>query len=289
LDLRAAAKPLNDQREMNLADLFTEEDYRFQMALRRGSPAEFFQPSANHLSLIAERKRWLASEPLTYSALVPEGKVLLDECIGLAAEWQSVSAEEHGQLTQVQALRERCTRVGEIWEPDFLLLRPDQTRRFQLVGGCVCFPSSWSLAGKIGCGLESIHGPAPGLNAALGRSIDSLLAKLEPGTSWFRHNWGLSRSRELNQHPSRALPRLDTEVKSEEVWLRVEHQALVALPQTGGILFGIRIAMHSLSEVKQNAVVTERLCRALRTMPDNVAAYKGLATARRRVIELLCE
>jgi hypothetical protein len=69
--------------------------------------------------------------------------------------------------------------------------------------------------------------------------------------------------------------------------VRVEHQALVALPQSGGILFGIRLANHSLNEVKADSVAAARLMRALETMPEEVAAYKGIASARERLVEML--
>jgi hypothetical protein len=272
---------------MNLSELFADEDYRFHMGLRRGSAAEFFRPTVQHDALVEERSHWLHAEPQTYSAFLPESEALLDECFWLARDWEGITTEQHASLVTIRETQERGRRLGEIWEPDFLLLRPDAAERFQLVGGCVCFPSSWSLAEKMGHPLEFIHGPVPGLNAQLGRSIDSFLAKLAPGTAWLRHNWGLSRSPELNQHPSRPLPRLEDSVALSEVWLRVERQALVALPASGGVLFGIRISMHSLVEVKKDATVAERLARALRTMPTEVAAYKGLTTARERVADLL--
>ena len=274
---------------MNLSELFADEDYRFHLGLRRGSPSEFFQPTAEHASLIAERQHWLKSKPSTCSALLPPGEALLDECLALAREWQTISPEQNKQLAALASPPERCLRLGEIWEPDFLLLQADASTEFQLVGGCVCFPSSWSLAEKLGRSLDFIHGPVPGLNAQLGRSIDLFLNKLAPGPAWLRHNWGLSRSPELNQHPSRALPRLDESVALSEVWLRVEHQALITLPRSRGVLFGIRIARHPLIEVKQDPAVAARLIHALRTMPDAVAAYKGLATARSRVMDLLVE
>ncbi|MEY4090242.1 MAG: hypothetical protein RJB55_2513, partial [Verrucomicrobiota bacterium] len=44
----------------------------------------------------------------------------------------------------------------------------------------LCFPTSWSLEEKIGRGLEEIHGPVPGLNAALGPSIHQVLGRHTP-------------------------------------------------------------------------------------------------------------
>jgi len=272
---------------MNFSELFPDEDYRFHMALQRGSPEDFFRPTAAQKSILDERRHWLRTEPHDYHALLPEGASLLDECLDLARDWQSVAAEHHHQITDAADPQERCRQLAEIWEPDFLLLRADSEGKFRLLGGCVCFPSSWSLAEKIGQPIHFIHGPVPGLNAQLGRSIDSFLAKLVPGQAWLRHNWGLSRSPELNQHPARALPRLDASVSLDQTWLRVEHQLLVALPRSEGVLFAIRIAMHPLAEVTRAPEIATNLARALRTMPEPVTTYKGLGTARERLVELL--
>lgn len=269
---------------MTLSHLFPDGDYRFQLGLRRGSPEEFFRPA--NPELLRERERWLKESPTLYSALLPEGEALLAECRELAEQWGSLPGESQTKGEAAPAFPEdRCRRLGKLWEPDFLLVKSDSG--FPLLGGCVCFPSSWSLEGKPGRPLSGIHAPVPGLNAAQGRGIEAVLGKMTPGGALFRHNWGLSRSGELNQHPSRELPRLDAAVSLAEVWLRVEHQALVALPRSGGILFGIRIAMHPLTEVKSDSGASSRLARALRSMPEDVAAYKGLSAARGRLAALL--
>jgi hypothetical protein len=143
------------------------------------------------------------------------------------------------------------------------------------------------LEEKIGRPIEVIHGVVPGLNGQIGAQINAFLSRLKPGIAWERSNWGLAASPELNQHPARPLPRLESAVAIERIWLRVEHQALVALPRSGGILFGIRVAVHPLSAVKADATACQRLVRALTTMPPDVAAYKGLATARSGIVSLL--
>ena len=75
-------------------------------------------------------------------------------------------------------------------EPDILFLVPsDESGEFRLVAGCVCFPSSWRLAEKLGKPLTAIHGPVPGLNEQLGAPITQFLRRLEPGIAWRRENW----------------------------------------------------------------------------------------------------
>ena len=49
----------------------------------------------------------------------------------------------------------------------------------------------------------------------------------------------LTPSLELNQHQPFDLPKLRAEVDLASVWFRVERQALVVLPETGEILFGM--------------------------------------------------
>ncbi len=257
------------------------------MALRRGTPQAFFGRSPANQALLAERQRWLRSEPQTYSASLPESSALVETCIALAHEWEAISEKQSAGLITLADTTQRCAELGKLWEPDFLLLQSDGRGPFRALAGCVCFPSSWSLTEKMGKPLEFIHGVVPSLNTQLGAPMQTFLSRLTPDVTWLRHNWGLSRSPELNQHPHRHLPRLDGAVDVENVWLRVEHQALVALPRCGGVLFGIRVSMHSLIEVRNDSAASAKLARALGTMPADIAAYKGLAAARQRIIEML--
>ena len=267
---------------MTLAEIFPDEDYKFSLRFGRGEPAEFFKPTARNAEVLAERKHWLRSAPQIHAALLPAGEALLDETIQQARTWNGFALPD-----AAKSPGEKLLALGEFWEPDFLLLKCDADGEVRLHGGCICFPSSWQLSEKIGEPIEFIHGPVPGLTASIGPAIHKFLAGLKPGVAWLRHNWGLSRSAGLNQHPDRALPHLDATVSAEEVWLRIEHQALIALPKSGGILFGIRIAVHPLAEIKTDALATKRLAHALETMPEEMARYKNLATARGRIVELL--
>jgi len=265
-----------------LANLFPDDDYKFQLRFERGEPVEFFSATVDGARLLAERRHWLRSEPQTYAALLAAGEPLLEEAIQLAGSWNGFVLP-----SDAKSPWEKCLALGQFWEPDYLLLKSDADGEIRLYGGCLCFPSSWRLADKIGQPIELIHAPVPGLNTAIGAGIHKFLAGLKPGAAWLRHNWGFARSPELNHHPGRGLPRLDAGVSESEVWLRVEHQALVALPESQGILFGIRVVNHSLAEVKVDALAAARLRRALETMPDEMARYKGLSNARRRILEFL--
>lgn len=125
------------------------------------------------------------------------------------------------------------------------------------------------------------------LNENLGSRIDKFLANLEPGKAWERSNWGLSRSPELNQHPTRDIPRLTPPFADDEAWICIEDQVLYKLPQTRALLFGIRLVNVSLAELKKFPEAQAGLYRAIATMPEDVAEYKNVTESRRHLLELL--
>ena len=259
------------------------------MQFGRGTFAEFYGATAEHEEILRERKGWLDAAQERYLVSVAEAGPLVSEAGEMAVEsgtiktnpppWPSPRSAGRGDV------RQGARWLGENWEPDYLLLtREDGVIR--LVCGCVCFPSSWAVEEKIGKPIDQIHEIVPGLNSGIGRQIQIFLERLKPGVTWTRSNWGLSRSAERNQHPARKLPRLDASVGVDEVFFRVEEQSLVALPKTNGILFGIRIKVTPLRDFI-GTLAAEKLKVALETMPDGMAQYKGIASARGRVIQLL--
>lgn len=254
----------------DLADLFPAEDFRFHLTLRRGELGAFFAPTSEGAVILRERGRWLTEAPARHAAIHPEGAALLAEFAALVGLDPAID---------VQA-------AGARLEPDFLLLAPDAGGLFRLRAGALCFPTMWALDEKMGHTLEEIHGVVPGLNPALGGPLNLFLTRLKPGPAYLRANWGLAATAELNLHPSLGLPRLASPLDPERVWLRVEHQALAALPATGGVVFGIRVTLHPLSAVLDDAGLRAGFRRALATMPEALVAYKGLAAVRPDLLAL---
>jgi hypothetical protein len=258
-----------------LAALFPGGPYRFHLTLRRGEPRDFFGPQDPSGRLRRERTKWLAENPGRYAALQPEGEPLLAEAAELG--------EQAWGLPRVASVQE----LGAAWEPDALLLSPDPMGAFRLRGGALCFPTGWALEEKIGHPLDFIHGGVPGLNAALAPPIHQFLSRLKPGAAFYRDNWGIVATDELNLHPARNLPAPALPVMLEHLWLRIEYQALVALPRTRGVLFGIRIALHRFDDIARDPAAAAGLRQALATMPPEMASYKKLAGIRVKLIEFL--
>lgn len=255
------------------------------MAFGRGRFEDFWGATAENERILAERRRWLRQDPAKYLAVLPEAADLLTEADELGRTHETLPPMIPASTPAVPEQRSTGLKMGENWEPDWLILKREGGVA-RLLAGCVCFPSSWSLEEKIGRPIEEIHGVVPDLNATVGKQIGIFLERIKPGISWTRNNWGLSRSPEWNQHPGRRTPRLDSTVTLDEVFFRVEEQSLVALPRTEGILFGIRLKVFSLAGYPGTEAGL-RLAQALETMPEAMAQYKGLATARARIAGLL--
>ena len=247
--------------------LLKDGAFEFQMGMRRGDGA-FFQNRPENGALLEERRRWFTSDPELYAACEPGGEAALAEATAFARSLNPGLAADS------------LLSLGANWEPDFLLLRQEDGGEFRLVAGGVCFPSHWALRDKIGHPLAAIHAPVPTLNATLQPKIDAFLANLRADTGWERWNWGLAPSAERNDHPARHLPRLTAATTLEACWFRAEHQAFRLLPETRTILFAIRIDIIPLAELANDPALAIRLAAALRSMPDEIAAYKGVATAR---------
>jgi hypothetical protein len=253
--------------------LFTDSGFRWQMGLRTGDARSFFAPTPERLEILADRGRCLDESPADYAVLADAGRPLLDETRLFAVESGALDAAANCELET----------LGRALEPDFVLLAPSPDGPI-VVGGVVCFPSSWALPEKIGRTLHETHGPVPALNPQLGERIRSALDRLPPGSAWERENWGLSRDGERNQHPKRNKRRLDETVEPDEVWLRLERQILYRHPQTGGILFGIRLEITPLRDLVESEGARAGLRRSLETMPAEIASYKGLLTARSKIL-----
>ena len=246
-------------------------DFRFDMGLKRGS-TDYFRNSGPP-GLLEERRTLLGADPASYAVSSEQAEPLLLETAGFARSL-GVPLDDKASAAS----------LGRAWEPDFVVL--DGELRVQ--AGCVCFPSFWSLPEKLGQAIDLVHAPVPGLNAEVGAKIRVFLERLKPGEVWERWNWGLAATPERNCHPSVQRPRLGPSATLATTWFRVEHQALVRLPETGAILFGIRIHTRTLEEEMAAAPgFAQTLKRQLESMPGAVLNYKGLGACRESLASLL--
>ena len=250
--------------------LFSGGELRFSLGISSLQPAEFFR-NVEGKWLLELRERALDS------AVRDHLQPIDDEAI-----WSSLQTFVHGFEPSVES--GSLDTLVRSWEPDFVVL--DRAAPHQVRGGCVCFPSGWSLREKMGKSLFLTHAPVPGLNDDLGANVSKLLAKIEVGQFFQRSNWGLTGSAELDQHPRHNISAIAASADPRTVSLRIEWQALTAI-SAETLLFGIRVFHVPVDQLKGSPDLAARLASNLETMPHAVARYKRLDQCREAFVNYL--
>lgn len=99
-----------------------------------------------------------------------------------------------------------------------------------------------------------------------------------------RRNWAVLDDPSLYQPaPAAPVAGVDAGGAGERLWVRVERQTLRRLPETGAVVFGIRTRQRRLDAL--GAGDRHNLVAALRSIPPDAAAYKGLTTLGPIVVE----
>lgn len=251
------------------ARLFRGDRYRFEFGVRRGD-TRWFAPGAD-AAVLAERRQWLRQTAIPTTHWTPAAEPVFAEVVELFPP---------AMRPPGPAGSEALAKFSAGWEPDFVLLRRQEDGEFRMVGGVLCFASAWIPERKLGLTVDQIHEPVPTLNADLGARIRTFLNRLPADQIFERENWGLAATPERNLHPLRNQPRPPAEAAPDGVWLRVEHQAFRALPRSGGLLFIIHLTVHPLGEVLREPAVRDSFRQMIESMPDSIADYKGILSAR---------
>ena len=175
-------------------------------------------------------------------------------------------------------------------QEDLVLMRKSSDG-WKLAAASLCFPSAWNLLEKFKKPLHQIHSPVPEFgegtrNASL---IERMFDNLDPARSVLRWNWSLHGDDRL-YHPAS-----DNNMKNRfgagdditgRVIIRLERQTLRKLPQSGDILFTIRIYNDPLEALLRHAEgkgLARSIEQQIMALTDDQIAYKGLTDERARL------
>ena len=170
--------------------------------------------------------------------------------------------------------------AGRLVQEDFCLLRLSPEGPI-LTAAVLCFPSRWRLHDKLGHPLAAIHGPVPIYAERLARPVDRLIATLREGKLVERLNWSVTDDPALSQPVGKHFrrthnPDITAANAGETLFLRVERQTLGLLPNSGAVVFGIRVHVYPIARIAAVPEVAARLADALRALPEEMRAYKSL-------------
>ncbi len=169
--------------------------------------------------------------------------------------------------------------LGSNLQEDVILMADELRNGYPIVGGCVCFPSGWSLGEKVGQSLLGVHTAVPGYRKHLHPPAEKLFGRLKVGKTVRRSNWGLRPSSDLDQSPGReacwksGIAAIDSANAGRRCWFRVETQTITRLG-CGWIVFTIRTRQCPLGQLSG---ANQRTLRGvLASCPPETLAYKGI-------------
>ena len=180
--------------------------------------------------------------------------------------------------------------VGRQVVEDLILLSGDAGAGFPVIAGQLCFPNDWSLPDKLGRPVLGVHAPVPGFAPAAGDATLRLLERLRSERPVWRANWAIRATDSLDLSPRAgrvSVEHVDAGNAGETLVVRVERQTLSRLPESGAILFTIHTRSRPLAGVASEPERARRLLDAIRSMPPEMAGYKGIAPVQNALAEYL--
>ncbi len=179
--------------------------------------------------------------------------------------------------------------AARLVQEDLVLMQKDG-RGWHLAAASVCFPSAWTLREKFGKPMHEIHRPVPGFsqgtrNAGL---IERMFDNLSPARPVIRWNWSLYGDADLH-HPVSDIGmkrRFGEGLEPQNITLRLERQTLHKLPETGGIVFTIRIHIDPLDALENHPdgpALAASIADQLAALSPDEIAYKGLVEEHERL------
>lgn len=262
-----------------------------RMATRAVDEADWLRVDSLREPELALRRRILAEARPEVSAALPGSGPAGEEAAALVASWlrqhhpdlpapdrsgpdlvsEGVTGDGLGHETGLAALERAALSVQE----DLCLMeRSAETGAWDLTAGVVLFPSYWRILEKLGHRQEAIHGPVPHYADDLAVTVTRFFDRLRPGRIVSRRNWGFA------AHPLLFVPQigvLDTSDRYQppDLWLRSERQTLRALPDTGAILFTIKVQLAPAPALVHHPDLAARLADAIEGWSPEMLAMRG--------------
>ena len=167
---------------------------------------------------------------------------------------------------------------------DDLCLMERRGGAWTLTAASLCAPSFFTAADAVGKPLDGLHAPVPTFNDTLLDRVARIFDHLAVDTILERRNWSLVTSLDLflpSAEPLRAaLLQQSQEEIGAALHVRRERQTIRRLPQTGGVLFTIRIWIEPLADLfidpSRRAAFARAWDRLMSAQGDEFRTYKRL-------------
>jgi hypothetical protein len=249
------------------------------MGLRTLPPGPWLEPDGHRAWQLAHKAELLAADragcvlPASGDA-AKAGVARLVELVDAELE-ATVPGHSPTWAAEAIAADDPIVACGLATQEDWCVMVREDTWRLR--AACLCFPSRWVLAEKVGGTIAEIHEPVPRYADELGGLVERFFDRLDSEKVVWRTNWNLWDDPRLSQAfreadtPEYDLP--DTSQVGDKVFLRVERQTLRRLTPDA-IAFSIRVHQRRLADVVRQQGALE-LLRSTVAGPDVVQKKLG--------------
>lgn len=286
----------------------------FEIGLRPMAMAEWLALGADHAPFMAAKRARLDGRPPLYYRSLEASRAAQAELLQLAVanlrahHGAAFSADGQVLVDLVDGTRhdlgdgarEPLELLGAMLEEDFVLFAREGGRDI-VVAASNAYTSSGRIVSCVGRDMHFAHELVPGLNAALANRIDRVIGNVQEDRPVVRFNWFVTpiaerlfpeRSHEANvaagEVAARALA-ADHARAGDMLWLRVEQQTFLRLPETGALAFGIHTCSDPLSAIAGDRDSLGALSRLLAGYSEERLAYAGMLATRPAILRWIAD
>jgi dimethylamine monooxygenase subunit A len=270
---------------------FEPGPHRLQMGLMALRPEDWIELDDALAETLLLKRRLLAERHDDVFAALPDTERAGAELLNLLAEHlprrfptqyprmgSTIAVAATGELVGIGGPGVHPLETAARLVPEDLCLMRRTDDGYVLAAACVCFPSRWRLADKIGRGLGAIHAPVPSYAETLARPVDRFFDKIAADRPVWRLNWTIHARSEPFQPVPPAVAALGPADFAEQVSLRIERQTLRRLPASGDVVFTIRTYIRPLGAIAVDAETARRLAGAIEGLPPAMREYRSMAS-----------
>lgn len=318
--LRANARPSSRMKPMNLAaPTLAEADSApfahtpfdgsrkaFSIGLAPLDLAEWIEPDAKLAASLAQREALirdkrdlvLREEPGTRASQREALELVVDH---ITTRYPDFYMLEGRRLTVLPTGRSfdlddesesPLAIAGHLISDDMLILTRTDAG-YRLIAAVLCFPSAWSLADRFGQTLDGLHEAVPGYQSKLAKVMNRIFENLKVDQPVWRLNWSIYPDDELHHPESKERPRDwfdDPANLAPEAFVRCERQTLRRMPESGDMLFTVRIHVDPFDAFRRHPegrALAASLREQILGLDAEQLAYKALTEHRDAVASAL--
>lgn len=274
----------------------------FAIGLSAINPADWIEPDGDLAAYLDEKDRLLAERRDEVFQEDAASRAAQAECLALLADhllarhgdrWMKTESgvSVAGRDVPFHTHEAQLVTAGRLVQDDLAILEK-RNGAWTLTAGFAAFPSAWSLKEKAGLPMEGVHAHVPDYAGGTRNAmmLSRIFDNLQPDLPAMRLNWSIYPSGDLFWPPEKGARAERNTFTPAINFIRVERQTLRRLPETGAIVFTIRIYNDPISRLKTDpalAALASALADKLSEFTPEQLAYKGMVARRDAIIRYL--